>query len=47
MLFGEENATEKIPLLESLGKNKDPFEQGNVDIFEVITPRLGPLTKIR
>jgi hypothetical protein len=46
-LIGEEMSTEKIQLSKSL-THKDPFESGNEDRFEVLTPyRLGMLSKIK
>jgi hypothetical protein len=45
-LYGEQNVTEKIPLVKSL-THDNPFEAGNQDMFEVVAAHLGPLTKIR
>ncbi len=45
-LNGEFESTDRIPLNRSL-THKNPFESGNEDVFEVVAPNLGALTKIR
>ncbi|CAF4587849.1 unnamed protein product [Rotaria sp. Silwood1] len=46
IIFGENNDTGKIPLVTSK-THKDPFEQGNTDVFEIETMDIGEPTKIK
>ena len=44
-LFGRSSTTDKLPLKKSL-TNKNPFEQGKTDVFEIDAYDVGTLKKI-
>ena len=45
-IYGTKSTTEKIPLIKSK-THKNPFESGNIDVFEMDLPKLGQIEKIK
>ena len=46
IIFGEQSKTEKISLIESKS-SKDPFENGQIDVFEIEALNIGKPINIR
>jgi hypothetical protein len=45
ILYGEKGQSPKMKLKNST-TNKDAFEKGNTDVFKLVTPNLGNITKL-
>ena len=45
IMYGEKGQSGKLKLKQSTN-NSNPFEKGKKDIFKVITPNIGDITKI-